>query len=233
MNKYSPGMADDMTIGEAYLSGVPTLTYMDLCYGDGSADIWLVLWISDTYAKCGFLNNQVTDRMKIGLANSIRKAYYYLNLNELIVFFKNFLAGKYERFYSSPNPQIISSSIGMFCYERSDTISKVERIRDDERKKIDMNSTKAVSFEEWRKSKEERGEVVHIQAIKTSMGVAIKREPKIDTAIMIVENTSRCGYETLGKFRKMFIDKYNEDPYDFYKRMGNKKIREYEKERDS
>ena len=95
---FSPSsqVGSKMPIGKAFKSNAPTLTYLDLCYGEGSAITWLVAWISDVYGICGFVNNEVTDNIKIMTANAIKDEYYFLNLNELITFFKMFIAGKFE-----------------------------------------------------------------------------------------------------------------------------------------
>mgnify|MGYP004434912693 CR=1 FL=1 len=51
-----------MPIGKAFKSNAPTLTDLDLCYGEGSAITWLVAWVSDVYGICGFVNNEVRFR---------------------------------------------------------------------------------------------------------------------------------------------------------------------------
>ena len=125
---FSPSsqVGSKMPIGKAFKSNAPTLTYLDLCYGEGSAITWLVAWVSDVYGICGFVNNEATDNIKIMTANAIKDEYYFLNLNELITFFKMFIAGKFEKFYKKPNPQVITKSLNTFCSHRIDAIKAVE-----------------------------------------------------------------------------------------------------------
>lgn len=150
---FSPSsqVGSKMPIGKAFKSNAPTLTYLDLCYGEGSAITWLVAWISDVYGICGFVNNEVTDNIKIMTANAIKDEYYFLNLNELITFFKMFIAGKFEKFYKKPNPQVITKSLNTFCSHRIDAIKSVEANiqREKETKEDEAIKQNAITYEEW------------------------------------------------------------------------------------
>lgn len=150
---FSPSsqVGSKMPIGKAFKSNAPTLTYLDLCYGEGSAITWLVAWISDVYGICGFVNNEVTDNIKIMTANAIKDEYYFLNLNELITFFKMFIAGKFEKFYKKPNPQVITKSLNTFCSHRIDAIKSVEANiqREKEAKEDEAIKQNAITYEEW------------------------------------------------------------------------------------
>lgn len=214
-----------MSLGEAYESGAPTLTYLDLCFGNGSATMWLVIWVSKVFASCGFVQGQVTDNMKVDTANAIKQEYYYLNLNELIVFFNQFIAGKYNTFYGNPNPQVITTSLAMFLEQRGLVVSKIEYKRNQERAK-GLTTGKEVGYEVWKKMKEERGEEINMETARDENGNLIfktKRNEKLESAEMIAKNTSNSNFETICKLRELFIKKYNEDPFDYYKKMRGRK----------
>ena len=230
-----------MPIGRAYMSNAPTLTYLDLCYGEGSAITWLVAWVSNVYGICGFVNNEVTDNIKIMTANAIKDEYYFLNLNELITFFKMFIAGKFEKFYKKPNPQVITKSLNTFCYHRIDAINAVEanRRKAKEAKEDEAIKQNAITYEEWSASKKAKGEEVNIELIEDEKGNKLfrvktaKANAKLDSAYMIVKNTTNVDFDTLCKLRECFIKKYGIDPFDLIKKLGNKKLKEYEERRNS
>lgn len=224
---FSPsGMSNkQMSLGEAYESDVPTLTYLDLCYGNGSSVMWLVMWISSVFASCGFLKGQITDNMKVNTANAIKQEYYYLNLNELVVFFNQFIAGKYNTFYGNPNPQVITSSLDLFLEQRALVVKNIEYKRTKEKER-QLTTGHEVGYEVWKKMKEERGEEINMETARDENGNLIfktKRNEKLESAMRIAKNTSNSDFETLCKLRECFIKKYNEDPFDYYKKMEGRK----------
>lgn len=229
-----------MPIGKAFKSNAPTLTYLDLCYGEGSAITWLVAWISDVYGICGFVNNEVTDNIKIMTANAIKDEYYFLNLNELITFFKMFIAGKFEKFYKKPNPQVITKSLNTFCSHRIDAVKAVEANiqKEKEAKEDEAIKQNAITYEEWAARKKAKGEEVNIELIEDEKGnklfrvKAPKADAILDSAYMIVKNTTNADFKAICKLRECFVKKYGIDPYDLIRSLGNKKLREYEERRN-
>lgn len=171
LESFSPSsqVGSKMPIGKAFKSNAPTLTYLDLCYGEGSAITWLVAWISDVYGICGFVNNEVTDNIKIMTANAIKDEYYFLNLNELITFFKMFIAGKFEKFYKKPNPQVITKSLNTFCSHRIDAIKSVEANiqREKEAKEDETIKQNAITYEEWSARKKQKARKLIWNLLKT------------------------------------------------------------------
>lgn len=232
MARFCPANMDgkQISLEAAYKSKVPTLTYLDLCFGDGSSTIWLVLWISRVFASCGFMKGQVTDQMKIDTANVIKQEYYFLNLNELVIFFKQFVAGKYNVFYGNPNPQVITSSLNLFLEPRNVVVGKIEHEREQE-KLLELETGNEMSYEDWLEIKKERGEDVYMEALKDSNGsysYKPKKDEKLESAKMIVKNTSDCDFGTLCQLRDCFIEKYKEDPFEYYKKKKiDEKARNY------
>ncbi len=239
---FSPSnqVGSKMSIGKAFKSNAPTLTYLDLCYGEGSAITWLVAWVSDVYGICGFVNNEVTDNIKIMTANAIKDEYYFLNLNELITFFKMFIAGKFEKFYKKPNPQVITKSLYTFCFQRMDAIKAMEANmqKEKEAKEDEAIKLNAITYEEWAAIKKAKGEEVYIELIEDDKGnklfrvKAPKADARLDSAYMIVKNTTNADFKAICKLRECFVKKYGIDPYDLIRSLGNKKLREYEERRN-
>lgn len=230
---FSPSsqVGSKMPIGKAFKSNAPTLTYLDLCYGEGSAITWLVAWVSDVYGICGFVNNEATDNIKIMTANAIKDEYYFLNLNELITFFKMFIAGKFEKFYKKPNPQVITKSLNTFCSHRIDAIKAVEANiqKEKEAKEDEAIKQNAITYEEWAARKKAKGEEVNIELIEDEKGNKIfrvkapKADVRLDSAYMIVKNTTNADFKAICKLRECFVKKYGIDPYDLIRSLGNKK----------
>jgi hypothetical protein len=239
---FSPSsqVGSKMSIGKAFKSNAPTLTYLDLCYGEGSAITWLVAWVSDVYGICGFVNNEVTDNIKIMTANAIKDEYYFLNLNELITFFKMFIAGKFEKFYKKPNPQVITKSLYTFCFQRMDAVNAMEANmqKEKEAKEDEAIKQNAITYEGWAATKKAKGEEVNIELIEDDKGNKIfrvkapKADARLDSAYMIVKNTTNADFKTICKLRECFVKKYGIDPYDLIRNLGNKKLREYEERRN-
>lgn len=231
-------MSDAKTIAEAYISNAPTLTYIDLCYGGGSAIVWLVGWISNVYSSCGFVNGQVTDTMKVSCATAIMQEYYYLNLHELVVFFRMFIAGKFNTFYGNPNPQVITSSLNTFLKSRNDVVARIETKKQAEKELAEAHCSNPMTYEEWKATKEAKGEEVNLELIEDAYGNKMfkaklsKKDERLDSAYMIVKNAANVDFDTLCNLRETFIKKYDIDPYELIKKLGNKKLNEYEKERN-
>ena len=157
------------------------------------------------------------------------------------VHFKMFIAGKFEKFYKKPNPQVITKSLNTFCSHRIDAIKAVEANiqKEKEAKEDEAIKQNAITYEEWAAIKKAKGEEVNIELIEDEKGnklfrvKASKADTRLDSAYMIVKNTTNADFNTLCKLRECFIKKYDIDPYDLIKNLGNKKLREYEERRNS
>ena len=55
---------------------------------------------------------------------------------------------------------------------------------------------------------------------------------RLDSAYMIVKNTTNADFKAICKLRECFVKKYGIDPYDLIRSLGNKKLREYEERRN-
>lgn len=86
--------------------------------------------------------------------------------------------------------------------------------------------------------KKAKGEEVNLELIEDEKGnklfrvKAPKTDARLDSAYMIVKNTTNADFNALSKLRDCFIKKYDIDPYDLIRSLGNKKLREYEERRN-
>ena len=104
----------------------PTLTQIDIMYGPLSSAKWLVPLIADVSLSCG-LKEDVSENQLQFTAVAISNRYRWLKAGELMLFFFNFKAGFYERFYSHFDTQTIIRSFKNFLEERALIIAAHER----------------------------------------------------------------------------------------------------------
>lgn len=95
-------------------------------YGPFTSAKWLVPLIADASQSCG-LKEDVTQDQLLFTAMAIFSRYRWLKANEVMLFFFNFKAGFYERFYSYFDTQTIIRSVKTFIEERALTIAVHER----------------------------------------------------------------------------------------------------------
>lgn len=79
---------------------------------------WLVPLIADVSLCCGLKEDASEDQLQL-TATAILERYKWLKAGELMLFFFNFKAGFYERFYSYFAPQTIIRSMKFFLQERN------------------------------------------------------------------------------------------------------------------
>ena len=96
----------------------PTLAQIDTMYGPLTSAKWLVPLIADASLSCG-LKEDVSENQLQFTAVAISNRYRWLKAGELMLFFFNFKAGFYERFYSHFDTQTIIRSFKNFFEERA------------------------------------------------------------------------------------------------------------------
>lgn len=209
---YSPANVDSISMQNAIQGNSPSLSDIDVAFGKGSALTWLVMWITEVYATCGFIG-EVSEKMRINAAKIILSEYSNLRIEEVVVFFQRFMAGKYKSFYKKPNLQVITSSIFSFLQERECAFAE----------KNEESKDKAVPFEEWKKKFEDEGFETILGDVKTNGSEAVYLlSPKYKTANMIFHNTMNADFQTLNKYRDKFIEVYKEDPYEYMIKLNKK-----------
>ena len=104
----------------------PTLTEIDIMYGLLTSAKWLIPLIADASLSCGLKEDVTGDQLQF-TAMAIFSRYRWLKASEVMLFFFNFKAGFYERFYSYFDTQTIIRSIKTFIEERTLAIIAHER----------------------------------------------------------------------------------------------------------
>ena len=109
-----------------YFGPSPTLTEVDIMYGPFTSAKWLVPLIADASLSCGLKEDVTGDQLQF-TAMAVFSRYRWLKASEVMLFFFNFKAGFYERFYSYFDTQTIIRSIKTFIEERTLVIAAHER----------------------------------------------------------------------------------------------------------
>jgi len=113
-------------MGSFILDSLPTLTEVDIMYGSFTSTKWLIPLIADASLSCGLKEDGTKDQLQF-TAMAIFSRYRWLRASEVMLFFFNFKAGFYERFYSYFDSQAIIRSMKLFLQERNLAIDAYER----------------------------------------------------------------------------------------------------------
>ena len=111
---------------ECFIGDSPWLGLLDATYGRFASAMWLVPQIADVSVCCGLKEDASKDQIRL-VASAIASRYRLLKTDEAMLFFFNFKAGLYERFYGYFDPQTIVRSIKAFCSERELVLAAHER----------------------------------------------------------------------------------------------------------
>ena len=111
---------------ECILGNSPWLGLLDATYGRFASAMWLVPQIADVSVCCGLKEDASKDQIRL-VAWAIASRYKLLKIDEVMLFFFNFKAGLYERFYGYFDPQTIVRSVKSFCSERELILAAHER----------------------------------------------------------------------------------------------------------
>ena len=103
-----------------------TLIKVDIVCGPFISVKWPIPLIVDASLSCG-LKEDVTENQLQFTAMAIFSRFRWLKASEVMLFFFNFKAGFYERFYSYFDTQTIIRSFKAFLEERALTIAVQER----------------------------------------------------------------------------------------------------------
>jgi hypothetical protein len=108
------------------LNPSPTLIKVDIVCGPFISAKWPIPLIADVSLCCGLKEDASEEQLQL-TATAILERYKWLKAGELMLFFFNFKAGFYERFYSYFDPQAIIRSMKLFLQERNLAIDAYER----------------------------------------------------------------------------------------------------------
>lgn len=137
----------------------PTLVRLDITYGKGSAASWLYDLLQGMFLFLGVNLEKFGKEQMYNLACTIAANYKTLKVAEFLLFVSRFEAGKYGRFYGDTSYAItVTDALNTFESERKYYFSEIEREMNE--KKIAESKKGAISFEEYKRMRESKGEKV-------------------------------------------------------------------------
>lgn len=139
-------------IDKCFFGSAPTLATINCCYGNGTAQEWLVYYLCDISEFSG-VKSKLTKSQMEQLARLLADEYYYLKVTEFMLFFRKFKLGEYGKFYGAVDPIDICSAVRMFILERDDAIAEHEQKLHEKRKEKERMNSKPISYEEYLKRK--------------------------------------------------------------------------------
>ncbi|MBP5392305.1 MAG: hypothetical protein J6Y59_00630 [Bacteroidaceae bacterium] len=124
---------------ECYFGQSPTLASLDIIYGRGAAEAWLLPEVQDACLFMGI--REMPDNYQAAkLVKIIAQQYGYLKVDEVQLFFFYFCSARYRHFYNTFDPSVIILSLRDFLHDRNRACEEREQ-RERERE-----------HEEWKKN---------------------------------------------------------------------------------
>jgi hypothetical protein len=137
----------------------PTLVRIDVTYGKNSSATWLFGVLQSMLVFLNVTNDKFSKEQVYMLAQTISTQYKTLKVEEILLFVSRFMAGKYGRFYGGDSyALVITESLNKFMAERGDYYAEIERTENVRR--IEEGNKGVVTFEEYKRMKEAKGESV-------------------------------------------------------------------------
>lgn len=130
-----------------------------MTYGKGSASSWLYDLLQGMFLFLG-VNSEKFGREQIyNLSCTIAANYKTLKIAEILLFVSRFEAGKYGKFYGDTSYALtVGEALNQFMVEREHYYADIERERAE--KKIAESKKGAITFEEYKRMKKEKGEEI-------------------------------------------------------------------------
>lgn len=132
--------------GRCYFGAAPTLGVLRTAYGENAPVAWLVPQLANLSEYCG-CKDKLTAAQLEECAKVIASAFCHLKVTEFMLFFFQFKAGRYGRFYGNIDPLVITTSLRNFCNERNDIYFRHES--DVRRIEQERQEEKTVTYEEY------------------------------------------------------------------------------------
>lgn len=116
----------------AFFGDAPTLAVVNLAYPEEkgtAAAQWIIPQLYNLSEYCG-CKDKLTGKPLDGCAETMAQYYHWLKVSELLLFFANFKAGEYGRFYGAVDPLVITTALRTFVNEdRANAIDRREAIQ--------------------------------------------------------------------------------------------------------
>ena len=126
-NEYARKYHDRCFIGHA-----PSLNLVIDAYGDDVCKGWLMLQLKNVNLAAGGSdpNKKMTPEQIADTAETIMANYPALKVSELMLFFSQFKAGKYGRFYGAIDSMVITEALSKFLEYRQQEMVRITREMD-------------------------------------------------------------------------------------------------------
>ena len=137
----------------------PSLVRIDITYGRGSAANWLFGVLQGMFVFLGVTNDKFSKEQIYNLARNIESNYKTLKVAEILLFVSRFESGIYGRFYGDTSyALVVGDALNQFMAERENYYADIERQRAE--KKREESKKGNITFEEYKRMKEAKGESV-------------------------------------------------------------------------
>ena len=137
----------------------PTFVRIDITYGRGSSANWIYNILQGMFIFLGVTNDRFSKEQVYNLACNIYANYKTLKVVEFLLFVTRFEGGRYGRFYGGDSyALVVTEALNKFMVEREHYYADIERMRAD--KRIAEGKKGAITFEEYKRMKDAKGESV-------------------------------------------------------------------------
>lgn len=144
---------------EVFRRDSPTLVRIDVTYGRGSSASWLYDILQSMFIFLGVTDDKFSKEQVYDLARTISAQYKTLKMAEILLFVSRFKAGKYGRFYGDTSYALtVTEALKTFEAEREHYYADIEREKRE--KSVEEGKKGVVTFEEYKRMKEAKGEKV-------------------------------------------------------------------------
>ena len=160
-NRFSYARMNDIVKNpiDCFRRDSPSLVRIDITYGDEASATWLYDVLQGMFLFLGVNNDKFKREQVYDLARTITSQYKTLKVAEILLFVSRFKAGKYGRFYGGDSyALVVTEAMNRFMVERGNYYDEIERERTE--RKIEESKKGAISFEEYKRMKEAKGESV-------------------------------------------------------------------------
>ena len=137
----------------------PTFVRIDITYGKGSSANWIYNILQGMFLFLGVNTDRFGKEQIYNLACNIYANYKTLKVVEFLLFVTRFEGGKYGKFYGDASYALtVTDALNRFMFEREHYYEDIERERAE--RKIAESKKGVITFEEYRRMKEAKGESV-------------------------------------------------------------------------
>ena len=160
-NKFSYANKNEFVANpiECFRRESPSFVRIDVTYGKGSAANWLYNILQGMFVFLGVTDDKFSKEQIYNLAKTIYANYKTLMVVEFLLFVSRFEAGKYGRFYGDTSYALtVTDALNKFMDERGRYLADIESMQ--RRINNERSMHNAISFEEYKRNKELRGERV-------------------------------------------------------------------------